>query len=588
MKKFYTKVSLEQNQIENLADGTKPADAVNLSQLNTATSVTPIPADATHVAVPSTTIQGAIDDLSEAIQSTVNANPPIIRTGFVSEDGLTKVWKDMRWFSERIGWILTPSTTGIGYKSGYDIAMRSTYTGTTAGLNSTSTATNSTFVGFSAGGTTYLPTQRSLTGSGNTAVGNRAGANLSGAATSNVFVGNVAGCMSEASSRNVGVGNEALIYDSNQSNNVAIGYRAGYHTRGDNNVAIGSGAIQTGEGSDRIAIGFNSGNHQIPSGQTVTVTNVRIDFKPNPSLTETESGVNSRFVATSTAHGLVVGKTYMGRITSITGNNGSLSVGTTVRYYVADADTLYLGWFTQATSAPFVYGGGHTFELFTPLTNTISVGSGVNPTRSNQIILGNNSATELLTTAKLGLGFNNTAAAPLNNLHIATAAITGTSGIRTPLLNASILSTDANGDIVAGTLPAASNDWKVTGNSGLTAANFLGTTDSTELVFKQNNVEFERINLAYNPTGTTYAPAIKNYIEQPFGNTNLASWVRDEYRYLSSDTLSTYTPVVGEPARLAFGRVSAESNSNLPVACSAFGIYADSNNSYKSVLAKSD
>ena len=40
--------------------------------------------------------------------------------------------------------------------------------------------------------------------------------------------------------------------------------------------------------------------------------------------------------------------------------------------------------------------------------------------------------------------------APLNTLHITTAAVANTTGIRTPLLNATSLATNANGDIIAG------------------------------------------------------------------------------------------------------------------------------------------
>ena len=40
------------------------------------------------------------------------------------------------------------------------------------------------------------------------------------------------------------------------------------------------------------------------------------------------------------------------------------------------------------------------------------------------------------------------------------------------------------------TIVAPSNDWKITGNSGTTAAtNFLGTTDDVNLIFKRNNIQ---------------------------------------------------------------------------------------------------
>jgi hypothetical protein len=48
--------------------------------------------------------------------------------------------------------------------------------------------------------------------------------------------------------------------------------------------------------------------------------------------------------------------------------------------------------------------------------------------------------------------------------------------------------------LLSGTLPPASADWTLTGNAGTTAgANFLGTTDAQDLVFKTNNTEYMRI-----------------------------------------------------------------------------------------------
>ena len=35
--------------------------------------------------------------------------------------------------------------------------------------------------------------------------------------------------------------------------------------------------------------------------------------------------------------------------------------------------------------------------------------------------------------------------------------------------------------------------WNITGNSGLTASNFLGSTDNYNIIFKANNAEFGRI-----------------------------------------------------------------------------------------------
>ncbi len=103
---------------------------------------------------------------------------------------------------------------------------------------------------------------------------------------------------------------------------------------------------------------------------------------------------------------------------------------------------------------------------------------------------------------------------PANKLEI-TQGTAGNSGLRfTNLPNASVLKTDANGDVVPATASTATNNgvfWALNGNSGTNpATNFLGTTDAQDLVFKTNNIEAVRVttsgilrnNLFSNAIGT--------------------------------------------------------------------------------------
>ena len=40
---------------------------------------------------------------------------------------------------------------------------------------------------------------------------------------------------------------------------------------------------------------------------------------------------------------------------------------------------------------------------------------------------------------------------------------------------------------------ASTQSWNITGNSGLTTSNFLGTTDNNDVIFKANNIERGRL-----------------------------------------------------------------------------------------------
>lgn len=87
----------------------------------------------------------------------------------------------------------------------------------------------------------------------------------------------------------------------------------------------------------------------------------------------------------------------------------------------------------------------------------------------------------------VGIGTNN----PLSKLHVAGAIRSDTliyvgPGVRS-------LFATPNGRIYDSLVTPSTLNWEITGNSNITAANFLGTTNANNVVFKTNNVERARI-----------------------------------------------------------------------------------------------
>jgi trimeric autotransporter adhesin len=180
----------------------------------------------------------------------------------------------------------------------------------------------------------------------------------------NVFVGEGAGAVASGDN-NVMIGNAAGVLSSATSDqNVIIGTTAGYQLNGDNNVALGGGEVgRNHNGDNSVFIGYAAGSHFAFGGPVAD---------------------NNTMVGAET-----------GRATSTGGSNTFLGYNSGSSNTTGNQNT-YLG----ATST----GGA-------ALDNATAVGYGATATSSNQVVLGNGSVTEVLTTGML-----NAPSATLTNL----------------------------------------------------------------------------------------------------------------------------------------------------------------------------
>ena len=154
-------------------------------------------------------------------------------------------------------------------------------------------------------------------------------------------------------------------------------------------------------------------------------------------------------------------------------------------------------------------------DIPTSWTNKITTsfsGTAIEHTLNFELATGQNTDTTVMTLNALGnVGIGTTA--PTQRLDV-----NGSARVRT--LDAGIVGTDeivvadANGVLKKVAASNLNNDWKILGNSGTTAgSNFVGTTDSQDLVFKTNNVEAARFKsaeqrLVFANTGDFATPGV--------------------------------------------------------------------------------
>ncbi len=122
-----------------------------------------------------------------------------------------------------------------------------------------------------------------------------------------------------------------------------------------------------------------------------------------------------------------------------------------------------------------------------------------------------------------------------NNLYL-SGQVTIKGG--TPGVN-KVLTSDALGLATWQDVPASTNNWSTTGNTGTVAGtNFIGTTDNIDLVFKRNNIEGMRLSGASGNLVTT-ADATINDITVGRGGGNIASNTANGYGALAFNTTGT-------------------------------------------------
>eukprot|EP01136_Pigoraptor_vietnamica_P036363 Opistho-1_new@102836 len=302
-------------------------------------------------------------------------------------------------------------------------------------------------------------------------------------------------------SKNFSIGNDALRTNVSGSYNFALGGSALYNNTSDQNLAIGHQALFTNVGgSENIAMGFQA------------------MYSNTSGFANLANGVYALKDNTTGYHNLALGNNALS--TNLTGGK-NIAIGYNNLINSKGDDNIAIGYYAgadlTADSGNFIVG----------TSTNVPNNTGSNQMNIKNTIFGLDMNGTLAAPAG-SIGIN--VSAPTNTLHVkATANPLRLEGLQTGSNTDKVVVADVNGvlkSVDASSLTA--NAWSLLGNAGTTAGtNFLGTTDSQDLIFKTNNLERLRITQTgrldfSNTSGSNTNIFLKGGNETTTGGNNIA------------------------------------------------------------------
>ncbi len=181
----------------------------------------------------------------------------------------------------------------------------------------------------------------------------------------------------------VGVGGYSL-QNNTGVDSVGLGLYSLNFNNGDKSLGLGSYSLRYNDGVGNIAIGDNAWSNfieDVPNIKTFSNTDVNDSLK--------------RF--TITGHGFgSVGSTINLKFKVVSGSSSvNMSNNSVYQFKVIDNDTLEIANSIVVSSITFNNVGSYTFTPQTVFTNSISLGSNSQPTKSNQVVLGDDNIVEV-------------------------------------------------------------------------------------------------------------------------------------------------------------------------------------------------
>ena len=354
--------------------------------------------------------------------------------------------------------------------------------------------------------------------------------------------------------------------------------------------------------------GTGSGSEKFGIGASVGADNFSLALGYNAITTGHESvAVGSSAKATSLSTALGSGAQATGFASTMIGKGA------------ADNGVSYLTGIGASIVNPGYFSGGSYLNsgminigynnISTGFNYTYLLGANLTTDRNNQMLIGNGLAGGFLNDIVLGGGISNNLAATYGALSIRTtdgsgansagmplnfkagkstgsasggylAFYTTPSGVSGSAVNAEVerMRIDANGAVSfngsagtagqvltsagAGAAPTwanasggSSTSWSLTGNSGTTASNFLGTTDAQPLYFRHNNIASGIINSSNKTTSFGYStlPSNIGQYNSAFGD-----------RAMNANTIGYNNTAIGGLA--LYHNISGYDNTSLGVA----------------------
>lgn len=262
---------------------------------------------------------------------------------------------------------------------------------------------------------------------------------------------------------NVAVGTFSMTANNTGKQNVALGHNTLLNTvSNDGNVAIGYQALKTSNGGQlNTAVGYNSMEFTTTGEQNVAVgTNTLL--LNTTGIKNTAVGAGAMEANTTGGFNTAVGEDAL--TLNQTGSN-NIAIGWNALHATTASDNIGIGFraggvvTSGSTNIHIGQNTGFGGTQLATATNSIAIGTSVDNTASNQVIIGNTSVTATLLRG---------------NLNLVSYPSSRNDGTLTKLLG-----TDSSGNVLLGTVSASPGTSGISGTSGVNGTSGLSGSSGT-------------------------------------------------------------------------------------------------------------
>jgi len=185
------------------------------------------------------------------------------------------------------------------------------------------------------------------------------------------------------------------------SSQTAFGVSAGSRSIGDDITAVGYSVAASNVGDKLTATGYQAGFLNVSDNNTFVGHSAGGNIAPNTGGVQTFDGTDVNTTTddiTITTHGFGANGTYINcAFTQGTAAIGGLTNGTTYQFYIRDANTIStLEGGRSTANITDQLGTGHSLTPEYFYTNATGLGYNAQPTRDNQVKLGDANVTEVM------------------------------------------------------------------------------------------------------------------------------------------------------------------------------------------------
>jgi hypothetical protein len=316
-------------------------------------------------------------------------------------------------------------------------------------------------------------------------LGENAGAADDLTSNNSTFIGYYSGSANTTGANNTAIGKNALKANTTSGNNTAVGSNSQALTTGESNSSLGAHSLAANTtGVYNVAVGTNAMTSNTTGGANIAFGNEALKYNTtgNGNVAIGYASLNSVNSSYSTAIGYFTLPYSTGGINTAIG-------GYALKNNTSGANNIGVGYNVMANNTTGIKNlaiGDEALTSNSTGSSNIAIGfqAGYSETGSNKLYIDNSNTTSPLIYGDFS-----------SNLLRVNGTLNVNSAYSFPTTDSTsgyVLTT--NGIGTASWTAPSSIAWSKAGNSGTTAGtNFIGTTDSVNLVIKTNNTERARV-----------------------------------------------------------------------------------------------